>query len=335
MVLVTGGTGLVGSHLLLELVKTGISTRAIYRSETKLREVKKVFGYYTENPDELFERIEWVIADILDIPALTEAFEGITHVYHAAALISFDPNDFNRLQKTNVEGTANVVNLCIANNVKKLCYVSTIGTIGRSTGDTKANEETEWSAMNTNVYSISKHMAEMEVWRGSQESLSVVIVNPGVIIGPGFWETGSGKLFKTVNKGYGFYPPGGTGFVSVNDVVRGMIRLMNSPIVNERYIMVAENLSFKSILAKIAPKLGEKTPGKVLKIWQLQIARYGDWLVNLLTRRGRRITRNTIYSLKNPEYYDNSKIKTILNFKFEPLEKSIAFSAAKFIEQHQ
>ncbi len=251
MILVTGGTGLVGSHLLLELALTNTEVRAIYRTESKLDNVKKVFSYYTPNPQTIFDKIEWIKADILDIPALEIAIEGIDYVYHAAALISFDPNDFDRLKKVNIEGTANIVNLCLSHQVRKLCYVSTIGTIGRSLTNKEATEDSEWTDQNTNVYARTKYAAEMEVWRGSQEKLEVVIVNPGVIVGPGFWETGSGKLFKTANKEYNYYPPGGTGFVTVSDVVNTMIGLMTSNIVGERFILVSKNLSFKDILTRI------------------------------------------------------------------------------------
>ncbi|MFS4454696.1 NAD-dependent epimerase/dehydratase family protein [Maribacter sp. 2304DJ31-5] len=332
MVLVTGGTGLVGSHLLLELALSGIETRAIYRSKAKLDEVKKVFGYYTENVLELFDAIEWVQADILDVPALETAFVNIEYVYHAAALISFDPRDFNALRKINVEGTTNIVNLALEHHIKKLCYVSTIGTLGRSTDKTQTTEETEWTPQHTNVYATSKYLAEMEVWRGSQENLDVIVINPGIILGPGFWNSGSGELFKTTSKGYSYYPPGGTGFVTVKDVIKSMLALMDTSIVNERYILVAENRSFKDIMGKIALALGKKVPRKELRIWQLQLGRCLDWLRDMLTHKGRKITGNSIYSLKNRKYYDHSKIKKAIHFEFEPVDSSIEFCSKKFIE---
>lgn len=334
MILVTGGTGLVGSHLLLKLAQTNTEVRAIYRTESKLDNVKKIFSYYTPNPQTIFDKIEWIKADVLDIPALEIAIEGVDYVYHAAALISFDPNDFDSLKKVNVEGTANIVNLCLAHQIRKLCYVSTIGTIGRSLTNKEATEDSEWTDQNTNVYARTKYAAEMEVWRGSQENLEVVIVNPGVIVGPGFWGTGSGKLFKTANKEYNYYPPGGTGFVTVSDVVNAMIGLMTSNIVGERFILVSKNLSFKDILTRITLAMNKKPPTKVLQLWQLQFGRYLDILLHLLTGNGRRITKNTIYSLLNIEVYNNSKIKNALNFKFQVLDEAIKLSADCFIFDH-
>lgn len=334
MVLVTGGTGLVGSHLLLELVRSGTKVRAIYRTETKLSEVKKIFSYYTADLEAIFDKIEWIQADILDIPALETAFIDIEYVYHAAALISFDPNDFDILQKVNVEGTANIVNLCVAFKVKKLCYVSTIGTIGRSLPSKEATEDNEWTDQNVNVYALTKYEAEMEVWRGSQENLEIVIVNPGVILGPGFWKTGSGKFFAAANKASDYYPPGGTGFVTVSDVVTIMIKLLNSNIKNERFILVSANLTFKEVLTRIAIALNKKPPTKKLKIWQLKLGRYLDILNHLFTGKERKITRNTIYSLENSQVYNSDKIKKTLSFEFEALNDTITHGAHQFISDH-
>lgn len=334
MVLVTGGTGLVGAHLLLYLVQKNIPVKAIHRKKSNLKSVEKVFRYYTKNATTLFQKIDWVEADLNDIPALETAFKNIDYVYHAAAFISFDPKNYKTLLKTNTEGTANIVNLCITHSIKKLCYVSTIGAIGKSLNGKIASEENEWSSQDTNVYALSKYAAEMEVWRASQEGIPVAIVNPGMIIGPGFWDSGSGTLFTTANKGYKYYPPGGTGFIAVNDVVQILVQLMDSPIKNERFIAVSESLTFYEILALIAPKLGKSIPTKKLKFWQLELGRIGDLLINLSTKRGRTITKNSIQSLRQRKIYDNQKIKNELNFQFEPIEYSIKLTCEKFIEEN-
>lgn len=334
MILVTGGTGLVGAHLLLKLLEAARSVRAIHRKGSDLERVKKVFGYYRKDATQLFENIEWVLADINDIPTLEIAFEGVTLVYHAAALISFNPGDYNKLQKVNAEGTANIVNFCIAKNVKKLCYTSTIGAIGRSLDDRDANEENPWTPQEANVYGLSKHAAEMEVWRGSQEGLPVVMVNPGVIVGPGFWDSGSGGLFTTAQKTYGYYPPGGTGFITVHDVVAMMVQLMESPIKNERYIAVAENWTYHKILTEITQELGSKPPTKALTFWQLEIGRWFDGLKNLFLKNGRAITKSHIRSLKDRQIFDNQKIKEELDFEFRSLQDEIRFCCEKFKEEN-
>ena len=324
---------MVGSHLLLELVLKNTKVRAIYRSDDKLEHVKKVFSYYVDNPLTIFNKIEWVQGNILDIPKLELAFHGVAYVYHAAGYISFDPKDFNKLERINTDGTTNVVNLCIHHQIKKLCYVSTIGTISRGVKGAILTEENEWTDEHANVYALTKYSAEMEVWRASQENVPVVIINPGVILGPGFWESGSGSFFGTVNKEYPYYPPGGTGFVSVSDVVQIMIRLMGSDIKTERFIAVGENLSYKETMTKIANELGKKPPHKKLKTWQLQIGRYVDFFICLITGRKRKLTKNSIHGLKYPKAYSSDKIKNALNFKFEDIGKTIVLSCQHFLPE--
>ena len=194
--------------------------RATHRASSKLEEVQNVFAYYTDTPEASFARIDWVEANITDIPALTEAFQGVTHVYHCAAFISFNPKHYRALKKNNVEGTANVVNLCLSQGVQKLCYVSSVATLGDPLPGQPTTEETHWNPEAKNsVYGITKYGAEMEVWRGTQEGLNAVIVNPGVILGEGYWHSGSGVLVKRAAKGVNYYTDGGTGLVDVRDVV--------------------------------------------------------------------------------------------------------------------
>ena len=334
MILVTGGTGLVGSHLLLRLLESETPLKATYRTPDNLEKVKKVFAYYTQNSVERFSKIQWVQTDLNDIVGLETAFENVTHVYHCAALISFDPRDYDALHKTNVGGTANIVNFCIAKNVEKLCYVSSVATIGKSSFKELATEEDEWNDYHANVYALSKKAAEMEVWRGAQENLSVVILNPGIIVGPGYWNTGSGTLFSISAANKNYFPPGGTGFVGVNDVVKLMIVLMHSKITHERYIAVSEHYTYEAILQKIAHYMGKTSPKRKLKFWELDLLRRLDGLRCFFTNKRRKLTKHTIYSLKNPRKYSNQKIRTALGFDFEPIDETLAFSSRQFLKEH-
>lgn len=334
MVLVTGGTGLVGTHLLFHLLKKGFSVRAIYRAGSKLERVEEVFSFYHSHPKEYFDKIDWIAADINDIPSLEIAFKGITKVYHCAGYISFDPGDFKKLQKVNEEGTVNLVNLCIANNIQKLCYVSSIAGIGSSPDGVIATEDNEWTDSKVNVYAMTKHFAEMEVWRASQEGVPVVIINPGVILGPGFWERGSGSFFRIAARGSRFYPPGGTGFVTVNDVVHIMMQLMDSDIINHRFIVIDKNLKYKEVLSNIAREFGKRTPKIPLKFWQLNILWRLDWLRSKITARPRKLTRQNVNSLRRPEIYSNKKLINMLNFEFELMAETMYFSCNRFKEAY-
>ena len=332
MILVTGGTGLVGTHLLFHLLKKGMSVRAIHRADSNLEKVEEVFSYYDNQSKDYFNKIDWVEADINDIPALEVAFMNITHVYHCAAYISFDPRDFKLLQKVNEEGTINIVNLCISNKIEKLCYVSSIGAIGKSPEGAISTEDNEWNDDRANVYAMTKYLAEMEVWRASQEGVPVVIVNPGLILGPGFWSRGSGSIFRIAAKGSRFYPPGGTGFVTVNDVVRIMIQLMDSDISGHRFILVDKNLKYKEVLSNIAREFGIPTPKIQLKYWQLNLLWRLDWLRSKLTGKRRKLTKKNVISMRHPEVYSNKKVLEMLDFEFELMAETVYFSCNRFKE---
>ncbi|WP_431156781.1 NAD-dependent epimerase/dehydratase family protein [Winogradskyella poriferorum] len=326
MILVTGGTGLVGSHLLYQLVLNKEKVRATYRREKTLQRVKYVFSYFEENSEELFNQIDWVEADINDIPALEQAFKGITHVYHCAAFVSFEPDKYKLLRKINIEGTANIVNLCLSSSIEKLCYVSSIAAIGhKENPEALIDEQTPWNPEEDNsVYAITKYGAELEVWRGTQEGLNAVIVNPGVILGAGYWNGGSsGSLFKQVYKGMTYYVKGIVGYVDVFDVVDAMIKLMNSNINNEGFILISENMTFQEFQNKVARDLNVKPPQKEAKSWLLGLAWRLDWIGHKLFGKRRNLSKQTAKSALSITRYDNSKIKKALDFKFKTIDQSI------------
>lgn len=315
MVLVTGGTGLVGAHLLIHLVEKGEQIRAIYRNLNTIQKTKSLFSLYKK--DSLFELVEWIEADILDIPSLETAFQEITHVYHCAALISFDPRDEDLIRKTNIEGTANIVNFCLNYNIQKLCHVSSIAALGDlAAHETIITEKTEWNPEKLHSdYAISKYGAEMEIWRGQQEGLKVLIVNPGVVLGPGFENQGSGEIFTKVKKGLSFYTNGSTGFVTVDDVVSILYQLMNSTINGERFTLIDQNIIFRDLLNSIADALKVKRPKYHATPFIINTASKLDW-INTLFGRKRKISKATAKSSYSTDLYSNEKIKNALNYTF-------------------
>jgi dihydroflavonol-4-reductase len=321
MILITGATGLVGSHLALHLLENNERVRAIYRTEASIEKTKSLFRLYEKQS--LFEKIEWFQADITDIPSLEIAFKDVEYVYHCAALISFDPKDEKQLRKINIEGTANIVNFCLAYAIKKLCYVSSIAALGDlKEHETIINEETDWNPEKPHSdYAISKYGAEIEVWRGYQEGLPIVIVNPGVILGPGFWKTGSGEIFTKVKNGLLFYTKGITGFVTVNDVVKIMAQLMKSNINGERYIVIAKNISFEKILATIAKALNVNSPSFYAKPWITEIVWRIDWLPSTFFNCKRRLSKDMAQSLHSENFVSNEKVKKDLEFTFQNVEE--------------
>ncbi|MGY5353002.1 NAD-dependent epimerase/dehydratase family protein [Wenyingzhuangia sp. IMCC45533] len=330
MILVTGGTGLVGAHLLYKLCATNNKIVAIYRNEDNQKTTFDIFNLYGDTS--LYHRIIWRKADVTNIPELEIAFEDITHVYHAAAMVSFNTKDHHQLRKINIEGTANIVNLCIENRIQKLCYVSSIATLAEKPGQKLIDESCDWNPEGDHSdYSLSKFGAEMEVWRGSQEGLEVVIVNPGVIFGFGNWKYNTSKLFVKIKKGFSYYTEGVTGVVGVKDVVNAMVMLMNSSVSGERFILVSDNMNYKNILSLIANKLGVPAPSKKASKYVTEIA----WRVNILLKW---ISFKTIdmgiskYSTKSAhkkKYYEGSKIKESIDFNYTPFDITVENIASK------
>ncbi|WP_281989818.1 NAD-dependent epimerase/dehydratase family protein [Aquimarina aggregata] len=335
MILVTGATGLVGTHLLMKIVKEKHKVRALYRSETKREHAKKIFSYYlTYQADTLFNTIDWVKTDITNIPDLSDAFHEITHVYHCAAWITFNPKHYKKLRKINIEGTANIVNLCLINNIQKLCYVSSIATLDEEPNVPFIDESSEWNPeISKSVYAITKYGAEMEVWRGAQEHLDVVIVNPGIIIGSGFYEGGSGYLFKRINAGMKYYTSGSTGYVAIDDVTNIMCQLMNGACTNKRYIVIGENLGFKTAFTLIANALNKPVPTKKATPVLMKIAFYLQYLSHILFRTKRSIFKSSIQSAFSSPIYKNDAVKKELDYTFIPIEKAVKETAQHFLSE--
>ncbi|WP_345953517.1 NAD-dependent epimerase/dehydratase family protein [Mucilaginibacter sp. PAMB04168] len=313
MILVTGATGFVGSVLARQLVEQNIPIRCIKRSTSVTPEFLRRFSHL----------IDWREADILDSTTLEDAFEDVTHVYHCAAWVSFKEADKAQMINTNVNGTANVVNLCLDNDVR-LLHVSSIAAIGQAKpGELISEKHHLEETPANNGYAISKLESEMEVWRGIAEGLDAVIVNPSVIIGPAAGVDGSGKIFETVRRGLKFYTRGSCGLVDVEDVARCMIMLMNSDITAERYIINAENWTFKELTQTIAQCFQIKPPATEAKPWMLELAWRSAAFVATLTGKDPSLDKIAARSATVEQNYDNSKIKKAIGLEFKPVANTI------------
>lgn len=322
MILVTGGTGLVGAHLLLHLVEKNKQVRAIYRNEKNIFKTENLFRIM--NKLDLFSCIEWIKADLNDIPALEDAFINVKEVYHCAAMVTFTSSENAKMQKINIEGTANMVNISLAFGVEKFCHISSIATLDETIVGTNFIDETSnWNPDGFHSdYAISKFGGETEVWRAAQEGLNVVIVNPGVIFGVGFPDQGSGEIITKMKAGFPFYTDGKTGIVSVNDVVSCMVNLMENNIFNKRFILVSENISYKELFEKICKLLNKKTKFLEAKKWMLAIAWRIDWLLTqIIPNKKRSLTKDLAKASFTKDLYKNDLIKKTLDFEFETSDK--------------
>ncbi len=333
MIFVTGCSGLVGAHLLYQLSKNGNNIKALIRNPEKINLIKHVFSYYSDNANQLINNIEWIKGNILDPTTYFDSLSDVKTVYHCAAMVSFDKKDKSKLLETNIEGTANIVNISLEQQIEKLCFVSSIAAFGGSQNGEAVTEENHWSPSKKHApYALSKFKSEMEVWRGIQEGLNAVIVNPSVILGPGFWNSGSGLIFTKAAKGMLFYTTGSTGFVDVRDVVNAMIKLTESDIANQRFILNAESIVYKDLFDMICNAVGSKKTKIKATRPMLDIARNIDGLLSILKIKKREITKDVIKSSLSKSMYSSEKLKKTLNTDFIPVEKTID-EMAKFYKQ--
>lgn len=313
MILITGATGFLGSELAQQLTAQGKKVRALKRETSKIPQI------LLNN-----QLVEWVVSDLNEPETLADAFEGVTQVYHCAAFVSFDPKEKKKLFKINIEGTSNIVNLCVEHSAR-LVHVSSVAALGNAKPGEEITEKHFWEYDKTvHGYAISKYEGEMEVWRGIAEGLDAVIVNPSVIIGKNAGTDGSGAIFDLVKGGLKFYTDGASGFVDVEDVAKAMILLMDSEVTEERFTLSAENINYKDLFTHIAQNFGIKPPNIEAKPWMLGIAWRMAKLASLFTGKAPSLTKDSAKSSFNHSYYSNQKIKNTVPITFKPLSVSIA-----------
>ncbi len=321
-VFVTGATGFLGSYLTRYLVQEGYTVRGLKRKTSRMDLVQEC-----EN------QVEWIEGDILDVPLLEEAIQDCDWVFHCAAIVSFDPKMKQSMMDINIKGTANVVNICLHHNIEKLIHVSSIAALGRPEHETHITENTKWieSKYNT-AYAESKFKSELEVWRGSVEGLNVGIVNPSVILGAGFWEQGSCKLFQKVADGLSFYTEGSNGFVDVRDVAQSMILLAKSSITNERYIINGVNMKFKDFFEEISVLMNKPLPSRKVTPFLGAMAWRLEKIRSFFTGKAPLLTKETVRTASLSYQYSNEKSIQQLEMNYRLIQKTIAETVEVFQE---
>ena len=332
MIFLTGGTGLVGAHILLKLAEKKLKVRALKRKDSSLKVVKNIFSHY--NKSDLFQSIEWVDGDLMDIFSLEEGMTACNKVIHCAAMISFNPKDFELMMQQNVEGTSNIVNIALSQDIEKLAYISSIATLG-STAENKIKTENDfWKENKSNTqYAISKYLAEQEIWRGIEENLDAVIVNPSVILGPGDWSKGSSQLFEKVWERLKYYSSGGTGYVDVLDVAECTTKLLESDIVNERFILNAENIKYKALFEEIAKQLNRPKPHIKVSPFLKEVAWRVERLKSIFSNKSPLITKETANTAMKTKQFSNEKIVKRLNYTFIPVSESVKRYSQWFLNE--
>ncbi|OCA79051.1 NAD-dependent epimerase [Chryseobacterium contaminans] len=330
MVFVTGATGILGRIIVLELLKRGKSVRASKRPGSNLNEVRHSYSFYTENPDDFFNKIEWMNVDFDDIDSLRDALKGVDEVYHCAAKVSFHPKDEKEMYHTNIKGTENLLYACEGSDVKKFLHVSSVAVLDNYNEKGELDEESDFNPkLEHSAYAISKHLSEMEVWRASAEGMNIVIINPGMIVGSGNWTQSSGELFSTFEDN-SFTFAGGSAYVDVRDVAKTAIELMENNIFGERFIIVAENKRYADLAKQIRTRLGLKE-AKILARWQLNIGKWANTLFGWLFPKLRMVTESNIEAISSFNTISNHKVTEKLNYQFIPIQESIDFHLNNYI----
>lgn len=331
MELITGATGIVGSHLLAELTAAGHRVRALVREFSDRSIVERVFRHYHSDADTLLKRIEWVEGDLMDMASLEDAMQGVTRIYHAAALVSFDPRDGNTLMHSNGQGTANVVNAALLAGVERLCHVSSTAALSSPLNGGITDESTAWNPTpQTSPYAHSKYEAELEVYRGLAEGLDAVIVNPCVIMGPGLPGRSTMTLVERIRKGTRFFPPGSNAVVDARDVASCAIRLMREGKSGERYLLIGENQSYRELFGTLAKSMGLPRPSKPIPPWTLALAWRLEAFRSLFGGRPF-ITEYTARSACSQRAWSNAKVRELLGYEFRTAEEA-ARNVAAFLE---
>lgn len=334
---VTGVTGLLGAHLVAHLLDQDHQVRAIYRNAGKLALLQRTLRYYWPEEEawrQRWEAIDFREADLLDLPALEEALPGTDYLYHCAARVSFAARDREALLHDNKTMTAQVVDLARELGVQKLVYISSVAALGRKRGQKHFNEDNHWVESSRNsFYARSKYRAELEAWRGNQEGLPTIILNPSIILGPGFWEQGSGAFFRQIQEGFPFYSQGVNGVVDVRDVAQVAREMALSAHDGERYVLAGANVSYQELFTTIADALEVKRPRIAVKPWMSALVWRWEALAQLWPGREARVTRETAATAMQEYYYHSLKLDAALpQFEFRDWRDTVAYTAACYRE---
>ena len=325
-ILVTGATGFVGSYILRSLIHAG------YQNVSALHRESSDFSLVAE----IKEEVRWICCDLMDLPGLEEAAVDQQIVVHAAALVSFQPWDRKRLNKVNVEGTANMVNVARAADVGRFIHISSVGVFPRKHPGETIDETVEWSDSKLNTdYAISKYYAELEVWRGAAEGLEVTILNPSLVIGSGFWNSGSASLFKQVYRGLRFYPKGSTGVVDARDVGLAVVKSLSASVGGERIIISGENLSYRQILDQISEHFKRRKPTIKLNAWILELALLKYRLSTFFGIRAKVLSRASLHNSQHKWFFDHSKSVRELQLQYRPVSACISETCQQFEKAQQ
>ena len=322
MVLVTGGTGFIGSHVVRELILRNMRVRVLLRKKAVTKNIQGL-------------PIEVAYGDLLHLDSLRSALRGVKHVFHVAALFSFWPARKDFIFKVNVDGTRNLMEAAMQEGVNRVIYTSTVAAIG-ATRDPSSPVKEEWEfnlGFTKDPYVLSKKAAEEVVMEYVRKGLDVVIVNPSGAIGPGdIRPTPTGRLLLSfLNGELPGYIHGGGNLADVRDIARGHLLAFERGRPGQRYILGGENLFIHETLHLFSKATGLSAP-------RLRIPYPVAWLYALyeevysfVFRREPLLTRATLRGSRFYLFCSSEKAEKELGYKRSDLTPAVKEAASWFL----
>jgi len=324
MILITGATGLVGGHLLIQLISKGEKCRALRRATSSLEELKLIAEYYNIDFALVESNTQWVEGDILNAEAINSAMQGVTTLYHCAAVVAFDPNNEERLMRVNIEGTRLICQTALECNIKNMVMVSSIAALGKASEGEEIDENTPRDlSLEYNAYSKSKYASERVVWEYISKGLKASMVNPGIILGVGLLNKGSLQIVEKASKWIPIYTSGKTGYVDVRDVAKTMQRIVELNKWGERYILVSDNLTYGDIFKALSKALGSLPPLVPLNRTALSFAASILSLITKMTGASPKLTPAMVRSATSQSIYSSKKVQDNLQIELTPMSETI------------
>jgi len=316
-ILVTGGTGFLGGHVIDNLIDLGF---------TNIHSISRALSVQPR------KNINYHICDILDIPELEEYVDQADYIIHTAGIISYQKKDYQKMFDVNEKGTENLLNLSLLSHVKKFIHISSTAAFGNSGKQEIIDEAYIWNNKNHfTQYGLSKHMAEMQVWRAQAEGLSTIILSPSLMLGAGDWKRGTASIFNTIYRGLDYYPAGINGMVDVKDVAQLACDMIGNGKSSNLYIINAENLSYQKLFEKIARAFNKNIPHKAITGWRKYLALIIDFWKSVSLNRERHLSLENLRNTELVKTYDNRKLLQDIHYEYRSISETVDDVVQKYL----
>lgn len=318
---VTGATGHVGGNLVRALLAEGRQVRCMLRPGDDTRAIDGL-------------DVERVPGDVRDAAAVLQAFAGADVVYHLAARISIVGPEGGLVREINVKGVENVVESCLANNVKRLVHFSSVHARKQEPLNEPVDETRTYSDHTAPAYDQPKGLGEQAILAGVERGLNAVMVNPSGIIGPlDFAPSRMGHVFLDLaHKRLPALVGGGFDWVDVRDVAKGAMLAEKKGRTGERYLLTGHWVSVRELAEQWATLTGVPAPKMNTPMWLARgVAPFALWYAKA-TGSEPLFTPESLVALRANKVMLHTKAERELGYDPRPFAESLADIYAWFVE---